>query len=58
MARARGKGSLIYFADHFISVGDKNHRFQVGELSAIDKLVIWITQINYAQNVIEYQIAI
>jgi hypothetical protein len=43
MAGARGKGALIYFADHFISVGDKNHRFQVGELSAIDKLVTWIT---------------
>ena len=57
MARARRKGALIYLAAHFTSVGDKMHPFWDGDLSAIDKLVTWITQINYALIVIEYQIA-
>ena len=58
MAGARGKGALIYFADHFISVGDKKHVYQVCALSATDKLVTWLTQISYSLYVIQYQIAI
>ncbi len=40
-----------------ICVGDKEHSYSIGELSAIDRLVAWITQISYAQNEIEDQIA-
>lgn len=57
MARARRKGALIYLAAHFTSVGDRMHPFWDGDLSAIDKLVTWITQIIYFQNVIQYQLA-
>jgi hypothetical protein len=40
-----------------IFLGVKEHSYSIGELHAIDRLVVWITQISYAQNEIEDQIA-
>jgi hypothetical protein len=47
----------LYKDGYLICVGDKEHSYSVGELRAIDRLVAWITQISYAQNEIEDQIA-
>ena len=47
----------LYKNVYLICIGDKEHSYSVGELRAIDRLVAWITQINYAQNEIEDQIA-
>ena len=47
----------LYKDGYLICVGDKEHSYSIGELRAIDRLVAWITQINYAQNEIEDQIA-
>ena len=47
----------LYKDGYLICVGDKEQSYSVGELRAIDRLVAWITQINYAQNEIEDQIA-
>ena len=42
---------------YLICVVDKEHSYSVGELRAIDRLVVWITQVSYAQSEIEDQIA-
>ena len=42
---------------YLICVGDIEDSCSIGELRAIDRLVVWITQISYAQNEIEDQIA-
>jgi hypothetical protein len=47
----------LYKDGYLICVGDKEHSYSIGELHAIDRLVVWITQISYAQNEIEDQIA-
>lgn len=47
----------LYKDGYLICVGDKEHSYSIGELRAIDRLVVWITQISYAQNEIEDQIA-
>jgi hypothetical protein len=47
----------LYKDCYLICVGDKEHSYSIGELHAIDRLVVWITQISYAQNEIEDQIA-
>ena len=47
----------LYKDGYLICVGDKEHTYSIGELRAIDRLVVWITQISYAQNEIEDQIA-
>jgi hypothetical protein len=38
-------------------VGDQEHCYSIGELRAIDRLIVWITQISYANEEIEDQIA-
>jgi hypothetical protein len=38
-------------------VGDQEHCYSNGELRAIDRLIVWITQISYANEEIEDQIA-
>lgn len=48
----------LYKDGYFICVGDKEHSYSIGELRAIDRLVVWITQITYAENEIEDHIAI
>ena len=47
----------LYKNVYLICVGDKEHSYSLGELRAIDRLVVWITQISYALNEIEDQIA-
>jgi hypothetical protein len=47
----------LYKDGYLICVGDKEHSYSIGELHAIDRLVVWIMQISYAQNEIEDQIA-
>lgn len=47
----------LYKEGYLICVGDKQHSYSIGGLRAIDRLVVWITQISYAQNEIEDQIA-
>lgn len=47
----------LYKNVYMISEGDKEHSYRLGELRAIDRLVVWIAQINYAQGEIEDQIA-
>jgi hypothetical protein len=42
---------------YLICVGVKEHNYSIGEFRAIDRLVVWITQISYTQNEIEDQIA-
>ena len=48
----------LYKNVYLICVGDKEHSYRLGELRAIDRLVVWIAQINYSQNEIEDQIAV
>jgi hypothetical protein len=38
-------------------VGGQEHCYSIGELRAIDRLIVWITQISYANEEIEDQIA-
>ncbi len=38
-------------------MGDQEHCYSNGELRAIDRLIVWITQISYANEEIEDQIA-
>jgi len=38
-------------------VGDQEHYYSIGELRGVDRLIVWITQINYANEEIEDQIA-
>ena len=40
-----------------IFLGDQEHCYSIGELRAIDRLIVWITQISYANEEIEDQIA-
>ena len=47
----------LYKNVYLICVGDKEHSYSLCELRAIDRLVVWIAQINYAQGEIEDQIA-
>ena len=47
----------LYKNVYLICVGDKEHSYSLGELRAIDRLVVWIAQINYSQSEIEDQIA-
>ena len=47
----------LYKDGYLICIGDKEHSYSVGELRAIDRLIAWITQISYAQEEIEDQIA-
>jgi len=47
----------LYKVGYLICIGDKEHSYSVGELSVIDRIVAWITQMIYAQNKIEDQIA-
>ena len=35
----------------------RSHYYSIGELRAIDRLIVWITQISYANEEIEDQIA-
>jgi hypothetical protein len=42
---------------YLICEGVKEHSYSIGELRAIDRLVVWLAQINYSQNEIEDQIA-
>ena len=42
---------------YLICVGVKVHSYSLGELRAIDRLVVWKAQINYSQSEIEDQIA-
>jgi hypothetical protein len=42
---------------YLIFLGVKEHSYSIGEFRAIDRLVVWITQISYTQNEIEDQIA-
>ena len=47
----------LYKNVYLICVGDKEHSYSLGELRAIDRLVVWIAQISYSQSEIEDQIA-
>ena len=47
----------LYEDGYEICVGDKEHCYSIGELRAIDRLIVWITQISYANEEIEDQIA-
>ena len=47
----------LYKNVYLICVGDKEHSYRLGELRAIDRLVVWIAQISYSQSEIEDQIA-
>ena len=47
----------LYKNVYLICVGDKEHSYSLGELRAIDRLVVWIAQINYSQGEIEDQMA-
>ena len=47
----------LYKNVYMICEGDKEHSYRLGELRAIDRLVVWLAQINYSQNEIEDQIA-
>jgi len=47
----------LYKDGYLICVGDKKHSYSIGELRAIDRLIVWITQISYANEEIEDQIA-
>ena len=38
-------------------MGGQEHCYSIGELRAIDRLIVWITQISYANEEIEDQIA-
>jgi hypothetical protein len=47
----------LYEDGYEICVGDQEHSYSIGELRAIDRLIVWITQISYANEEIEDQIA-
>ena len=47
----------LYKNVYLICEGDKEHSYSLGELLAIDRLVVWIAQISYSQSEIEDQIA-
>jgi hypothetical protein len=47
----------LYEDGYEICVGDQEHYYSIGELRAIDRLIVWITQISYANEEIEDQIA-
>ena len=47
----------LYKNVYLICAGDKEHSYSLGELRAIDRLVVWIAQISYSQGEIEDQIA-
>ena len=47
----------LYKNVYLICVGDKEHSYRLGELRAIDRLVVWLAQINYSPSEIEDQIA-
>jgi hypothetical protein len=47
----------LYKNVYLICLGDKEHSYSLGELRTIDRLVVWIAQINYSQSEIEDQIA-
>lgn len=49
--------NALYEDGYEICVGDQEHCYSIGELRAIDRLIAWITQISYANEEIEYQIA-
>lgn len=46
----------LYREGYLICVEEKEHSYNIGELRAIDRLILWITQISYAQSEIEDQI--
>jgi hypothetical protein len=48
----------LYKGGYLICEGDKVHSYIIDKLRAIDSLVAWITQIRFAQNEIEDQIAL
>ena len=45
----------LYVYGYEVVMGDCDHSYTVGELRVIDKLIAWITQINYAHDEIENQ---
>ena len=47
----------LYEDGYEICVGDQEHYYSIGELRSIDRLIVWITQISYAKEEIEDQIA-
>ncbi len=49
--------NALYEDGYEICVGDQAHCYSIGELRAIDRLIVWITQISYANEEIEDQIA-
>jgi Mg2+ and Co2+ transporter CorA len=49
--------NTLYEDGYEIYVGDQEHCYSIGELRAIDRLIVWITQISYANEEIEDQIA-
>jgi hypothetical protein len=49
--------NTLYEDGYEICVGDQEHCYSIGELRAIDRLFVCITQISYANEEIEDQIA-
>jgi hypothetical protein len=47
----------LYEDGYEICVGDQEHCYSIGKFRAIDRLIVWITQISYANEEIENQIA-
>jgi hypothetical protein len=50
--------NALYEDGYEICVGDQEHCYSISELRAIDRLIVWITQISYANEEIEDQLAI
>lgn len=48
--------NALYKDGYEICVGDQEHCSSIGELRPIDRLIVWITQISYANKEIEDQI--
>ncbi len=45
----------LYEDGYEVVIGDNEHSYTVGELRVTDRLIAWITQINYAHDEIENQ---